>query len=152
MAINWDDGDTNNIHLDISNMTQLAGSQGTTYVKQDGAEAGHFMKSFIDKDGIVKAYYSNGDTYNFAKLTLVGFSAPENMTPYEGTMFEANGTTGNSFYVDNGILVPQSLESSAVNIEEEFSNMIMIQRAYSSNAQTFTTANEMLELLVDLKT
>ncbi len=152
VAINWDDGDTNNIHLDISNMTQLAGSQGTTYVKQDGAEAGHFMKSFIDKDGIVKAYYSNGDTYNFAKLTLVGFSAPENMTPYEGTMFEANGTTGNSFYVDNGILVPQSLESSAVNIEEEFSNMIMIQRAYSSNAQTFTTANEMLELLVDLKT
>ncbi len=152
VAINWDDGDTNSIHLDISNMTQLAGGPGTTYVKQDGAESGHFMKCFIDDEGIVKAYYSNGDTYNFAKLTLTGFSAPENLTPYEGTMFEANGMTGNSFYVDNNnILVPQSLESSAVNIEEEFSNMIMIQRAYSTNAQTFTTSNEMLELLVDLK-
>ena len=73
------------------------------------------------------------------------------MTPYNNTLFEANGETGNSYYVDpDGILVPQSLESSTVNLEEEFSQMIVLQRAYSLNAQSFTVNNEMLSVLVDL--
>ena len=151
--INWDDGDTNSVHLDISNMTQLAGGQGTTYIKQDGAPSGQFEKCFIDKDGVVKAYYSNGDTYNCGKLALTSFTAPENLTPINGTLFEANAETGETAYVsDTSILVPQALEQSAVNVEEEFSNMIVVQRAYSLNTQSFTAANEMLQTLVDLKT
>lgn len=151
--INWDDGDTNSIHLDISNMTQLAGEEGVTHIKQDGAPAGKFEKSFIDKDGVVKATYSNGDTYNFGKIALVGFTSPENLTPYNGTLFEANAETGDTRFIDNNtILVPQSLEQAAVNVEEEFSNMIVVQRAYSLNSQSFTTTNEMLQVLMDLKT
>lgn len=153
VSIAWDDGDTNQVHLDISTMTQLAGGPGTTYVNQDGAPGGQFVKSFIDKDGVVKAYYSNGDTYNFGKLALTSFTAPENLTPINGTLFEANAETGNTSFVDNnGILQPQALEQSAVNVEEEFSNMIVVQRAYSLNTQSFTATNEMLQLLVDLKT
>ncbi len=151
--INWDDGDTNSISLDLSNMTQLAGGTGTTYIKQDGAPSGQFEKCFIDKDGVVKAYYSNGDTYNFGKIALTAFTAAENLTPINGTLFEANAETGETHYVEEAnVLVPQSLESSAVNVEEEFSNMIVVQRAYSLNTQSFTTTNEMLELLIDLKT
>ncbi len=153
VSIAWDDGDANQVHLDISNMTQLAGGPGTTYVKQDGAPGGQFVKSFIDKDGVVKAYYSNGDTYNFGKIALTAFTAPENLTPINGTLFEANGETGNTHFVENnGILQPQALEQSAVNVEEEFSNMIVVQRAYSLNTQSFTATNEMLQQLIDLKT
>jgi len=43
------------------------------------------------------------------------------------------------------------LEQAAVDVEKEFSTMIIIQRAYSMNTQSFTANNEMLELLVDLK-
>ena len=150
--IAWDDGDSNSISLDISNMTQLAGGSGTTYVQQDGKESGNFLKCLIDKGGVVKAYYDNGESYNFGKLALTGFSAPENLTPISGTLFEANGTTGEAFYVENdSLLQPQSLEQSATNVEEEFGEMIKIQRAYSANTQTFQTANEMLEILYDLK-
>ncbi len=152
VAIAWDDGDSNNIHLDISNMTQYAGGTGVTHVQQDGAESGSFVKSFIDEDGIVKAYYSNGDTYNFAKLAVVGFASPENLTPYNGTLFEANADTGESYYAASGTLVPQALESSTVDVETEFSTMMMVQRAYALNANSFTVNNEMLQQLVDLKT
>lgn len=153
VSINWDDGDTNSIHLDISTMTQLAGGPGTTYVKQDGAPGGQFEKSYIDKEGVVKAYYSNGDTYNFGKIALTAFTAPENLTPINGTLFEANAMTGDTHFLeDNGILQPQALEGAAVNVEEEFTNMIVVQRAYSMNTQSFTATNEMLELLIDLKT
>jgi len=152
VAINWDDGDATNIHLDISNMTQLAGGPGITYVEQDGAPAGQFVKSYIDEDGIVKASYSNGDTYNFAKLALVSFTSPENLIPINGTMFEANAETGATDYINQeGVLESQALEQAAVDVEKEFSTMIIIQRAYSMNTQSFTANNEMLELLVDLK-
>ena len=52
---------------------------------------------------------------------------------------------------DTSILVPQALEQSAVNVEEEFSEMIQVQRAYGLNANAFTVANEMTSVLVDLK-
>ena len=152
VAINWDDGDSNNISLDISNMTQLAGGPGTTYVEQDGAQSGDFVKAYIDDKGIVQAYYSNGDNYNFGKLAVVSFSSPENLVPINGTLFEANSATGESTYLDkNNIFEAQALEQAAVNVEEEFSNMIVVQRAYSLNTQSFTANNEMLELLIDLK-
>ncbi len=150
--IAWDDGDTNNIALNLTNMTQLAGGPGTTYVEQDGKESGNYLKSYIDKDGVVKAYYNNGESYNFGKLALTGFSAPENLTPVSGTLFEANGTTGEAFFLsDNGVIQPQALERSATDIEVEFGEMIKVQRAYSANTQTFQAANEMLQILYDLK-
>lgn len=151
VAINWDDGDTNNIHLNISNMTQLAGGTGVTHVTQDGAPGGNFVKSHIDEKGLVKATYSNGSDYVFGKLALVGFTAPENLIPYEGTLFQANANTGETFYSDGTKLVTESLEGSSVDVVKEFSTMIITQRAYSVNANAFTTANEMLELLIDLK-
>lgn len=153
VSINWNDGDTNSISLDISNMTQYAGGTGTTNVNQDGAPAGSFVKSFIDKDGVVKATYSNGDSYNFAKLTLVGFTAPENLSPFEGTLFEANGSTGEAHYIKDvaNSLVSQAVESSATDITEEFGTMLITQRAYTSNANAFTVNNEMLQTLLDLK-
>ncbi len=149
----FDDGGSNTISMDISGITQLSDVSTETYIRQNGAPSGSFVKSYIDDKGIVKAYYSNGDTYNFAKLALVGFTAPENLTPYEGTLFQANTETGESFYSnENSNIVSGSLESSTVNIEEEFSTMILVQRAYSSSANAFTTTDEMLQTAVNLKT
>ncbi len=157
LNVSWDDGGSNNITLDISNMTQYAGSAGETYVSQDGFPGGDFRTSYIDKDGILKAEYGNGRVLDVAKIALVGFQAPENLTPISGTMFEYNSDVGESTYImghdtsNSNILVPQSVEASTANVEEEFSEMIVVQRAYSLNATTFTTANEMTSTVIDLK-
>lgn len=155
--IAWEDGSTNNVALDISNMTQYAGSAGETHISQDGAPSGDFRGSYIDRDGIVKAEYGNGKVLDIAKIALMGFTAPENLTPINGTMFEYNSDVGESQYVmgpttnNTNILVPQSVEASNVNVEEEFSEMIMVQRAYSLNSSAFTAANEMTSVVIDLK-
>ncbi len=157
LAVTWDDGSTNSIDLDISNMTQYAGSTGITKVSQDGRESGNFIRALIDDYGVVKAQYSNGETLNYAKLAIVGFTSPENLTPVNGTLFEANSDTGSSYYVigadtvNSSVVVPESVESSNVNVEQEFSNLIVIQRAYSLNSSAFTTANEMTSVAIDLK-
>ena len=151
--IAWEDGMSQTVNIDISNMTQYTGSNELTNVTQDGMQSGRFSKSWIDENGVVQAVYSNGKTFNNAKLALVGFSAPNNLYPVSGTLFEAYPDAGESTYLENsGLIQSQALESSTANVEEEFSTMMIVQRAYSLNATAFTTSDEMLQELVNLKT
>ena len=151
-AITWDDGSTSSVNIDISKLTQYGESSQVTKIEQNGFPSGNLLSVGFDEEGILRAYYSNDNDIAIAKLALTGFAAPENLTPYNNTLFEANGETGNSYYIDpDGIVVAESLENSSVNLEEEFSRMIVVQRAYSLNAQSFTVNNEMLSVLVDLK-
>ncbi len=151
--IAWEDGMSQTVNIDISNMTQYTGSNELTNVTQDGMQSGRFSKSWIDENGVVQAVYSNGKTFNNAKLALVGFSAPNNLYPVSGTLFEAYPDAGESTYLEtSGLIQSQALESSTANVEEEFSTMMIVQRAYSLNATAFTTSDEMLQELVNLKT
>ncbi len=149
----WADGSSNTVSVNIENMTQYAGSSGITSIKQDGKEGGVFKSASIGEGGIISALYSNGQTVNLAKLALSSFAAPDNLTSISGTLFEANGASGNAVLIDNGgdYLQPQALEQSTANVETEFSKMVVIQRAYGMNSGAFTVADEMLEVIRDLK-
>lgn len=153
ITVTWADGSSNTITMNIEKMTQYAGSSGITNIKQDGKEGGGFREASIGEDGIVSALYSNGQTVNIAKIALSSFAAPDNLTPISGTLFEANGASGNAILLEDGgdYLVPQALEQSTANVEKEFSKMVVIQRAYGMNSSSFTVADEMLEVVRDLK-
>ena len=153
ITVTWEDGSTQTINMDIADITQYAGSNSLTSAEQDGVEAGRYIKSYIDENGVVKATYTNGKTYENAKLAVTSFTSPNNLVPIAGTLFEAYPSAGESSYTDTkGLLVPESLEHSTVSVEEEFSTMLIVQQAYSLNATAFTTSDEMLQELVDLKT
>lgn len=152
VSIQWADGTSSNVAVDISGMTQYAGSSQTTSIEQNGYASGSLKSIGFDKEGILTAYYDNNNNVYLSKLALTGFTAPENLTPYNTTLYTANGETGNAYYLDNtGLIVPESLEGSTVNLEQEFSQMIVVQRAYSLNAQTFTVNDEMLSTAIDIK-
>lgn len=150
----WNDGSSNTIAMNIENMTQYDGSSGITNVKQDGKESGDFKFSAIGEEGIVYASYSNGETLNIAKLALTGFSAPDNLTSVSGTLFEANSSSGEAYYLDSNkeFIKNQALESSTASIEGEFSKLVVVQRAYGLNSSSFTACDEMLQIAVNLKT
>lgn len=151
-SITWNDGSTSNVDVDISGMTQYGASSQVINIQQNGFPSGTLLSMGFDEDGVLRANYSNDNNIAIAKLAVSGFTAPENLTPYNTTLFEANGETGNEYYVDlDGLISPESLEGSTVNLEEEFSQMIVVQRAYSLNAQSFTVNDEMLSVLIDLK-
>lgn len=153
VSVNWDEGTAQNIHIDISNMTQLGGGNDLVDIQQNGTMSGKYVKSYIDSDGVVKALYDNGKTYDNGKLALVGFTAPNNLQPVSETLFEAFADAGEATYIGTqGILTAGALEGSTANVEQEFSTMMIVQRAYSLNANAFTTSDEMLQELVNLKT
>ena len=150
------DGDVNNVTIDISEMTQYAGDDVVIDISQDGKASSSLSRTFIDNFGILQAEYNNGTKVNIAKLAVVGFESPENLIQQNGTMFEVSNDTGPSRYVigpdtyTSTVLTAQAVEASPVSLEAEFSNLIVIQRAYTLNTTSFTTTNEMLQTAVDI--
>ncbi len=152
VTLHWDDGTGDNIAIDLSEMTQFASSSQITKIEQNGSPAANLIGLTFDVNGVLQAKYDNASPYNIAKLAITGFTAPENLDAYNTTLFTANGEVGNNFFVDTqGLIVPSSIENSTVDLAEEFSKMIVTQRTYSLNAQSFTVNDEMLSLLIDLK-
>lgn len=152
VSLTWNDGSTSNVDIDISKMTQFGMNSEIVNIQQNGFSSGNLVALRFNNDGVLSAKYSNDNEISIAKLAVAGFVAPENLTSYNTTLFEANGEVGNEYYVDTqDIIVPGAVEASTVNLEEEFARMITVQRAYSLNAQSLTVNDEMLSLLVDLK-
>ncbi len=158
LSIAWDEsagGGSNSISVDISTMTQFAGSSGIVTSSQDGAPSGTLTDAYIDANGIIQAEYSNKKTTPIAQLAVVGFAAPNSLIAESGTLFSATQAAGEVYNINtdglDSILRPQALEQAAVNVEEEFSKLVVVQQAYSMNTQSFTVNNEMIQEVVDLK-
>ncbi len=158
VALDWNEsagGGSNSVSVDISTMTQFAGSSGIVTTRQDGAESGTLTNAYIDESGIIQAQYSNKKTTPIAQIAVVGFGAPGNLISETGTLFSATQAAGEIYNINTGgldsIIRTQALEQSAVNVEEEFSKLVVVQQAYSMNTQSFTVNNEMIQNVVDLK-
>jgi flagellar hook protein FlgE len=50
-----------------------------------------------------------------------------------------------------GTLTPGAVEMSNVNLAQEFTNMITAERGFQANSRVISTADEMLQELVNLK-
>jgi len=151
-----DNGDVNVVTVDISGMTQYAGDDVVVSITQDGRSSSALASTYIDSYGVLQAEYKDGHKVNLAKLAVVAFDSPENLIQQNGTMFEASNDTGMSYYligpdtVSSSVLTSQAVESSPVNLEKEFSNLVIVQRAYTLNTTSFSTHNEMLQTAVDI--
>lgn len=157
-AKNMDAAHGNNIAIKMGNVgtsdgfTQLSGGFTTSYIKQDGAKFGNYSGVDIDANGIVTAVFDNGETRPIAILPLATFSNPNGMSSLTGNVWIATDESGQAMLKqagDNGAgeITSYSLEDSTVDLANELSNMVVVQRAYSASTKIITTADEMLDEL-----
>ncbi|MEO5373780.1 MAG: flagellar hook-basal body complex protein [Alphaproteobacteria bacterium] len=144
-------------NLNVSDgMTQFAGSYQIAYINQNGAQFGNFSGVSIGSNGIVTALFDNGVTrpvYQIPVATFVNPNAMDSLTGNSWISTDGSGlptlrTPGDA---GAGQLNAASLESSTVDLGEEFTAMITTQRAYSASAKIITTADQMLDELVQIK-
>jgi flagellar hook protein FlgE len=93
------------------------------------------MQNFTDQSQLV----SNGDNL-YTNLTAAG--------PISTTLSAADNTPGSAGL---GSIESGTLEQSNVDLTQEFSNMITLQRAFEANARVLTTSDTILQDIVDLK-
>ena len=123
---------------------------------QDGVPQGVFKDLNIRENGDVELNYSNGRSRVFFKVPLAQFYDPNSLKRESGQAFTEtfdSGTAriGGAGENGGGLLRASAIEGSNVDIAEEFSKMIVTQRAYAANTRVITTADEMLAEIINIK-
>ena len=145
---------------------------GTDGVKLEGIplEAarsnGPKIRTFnVGTNGQINVILSNGQTFSGGSVLLQSFRDPGALTregdnlfsglytagPYNGVWDESNinGLTPSNGGL--GAINGGALELSNVDLGEEFSTMIVTQRAFQAGSRVITTTDQMLEEAVNLK-
>lgn len=150
------DGKTSDVELifgpEVSNNSGGTSSQ-LKVLAVDGHAAGIVSKTSVDSTGTVVVTYTNGLTANGPKLAIAEFTMPEVLDRASGAYFKYTGTDDIRFAKlgDAVKLVGGSLELSNIDLTDQFSNMILIQRGFQASSQVLSTASEMIQSLYDLK-
>lgn len=152
------DGQPVTVALDFSAETTSfsAGPESTLAVlSQDGYPAGSLVKASFDVDGYFVLTYSNGQTDKQGRLALASFSSSDALEQLGGNLFANRHrqppTLGHAGEQELGKLRARSIESSNVDLSQQFSEMIITQRGYQASSQVITTANEMVQQLLDMR-
>lgn len=137
--------------------TQFAGQTiDVRRFTQDGVPQGIFKDLNIRDNGDVELNYDNGRSRIFFKIPIAQF--------YDGNTLKREGAQAFTETFDSGsarlsgagengsgTLRGSAVEGSNVDIAEEFSKMIVTQRSYSANTRVITTADEMLQDIINIK-
>jgi flagellar hook protein FlgE len=144
------------IDLDLSGATQRAGDYAITTVTQDGYGVGTLNGFSFDKDGILTARYTNGESRQTGQLALASFRNPQGLQPAGGNSWMESRDSGvKSIDVPSsgnlGEIVAGALEESNVDLTAELVNLITAQRTYQANAQTIKTQDQVTQTFLNMR-
>ncbi len=141
-------------------------SEGSIQVSsQDGYKDGTLLEITIDQYGKIVGHYSNDVSEVLAQLSIGTVPNTSGLEGVSGTLFYPGSASGalmigvagdSEVYfgmtpIGAGLLSSGYLENSNVDLSQEFTSLISIERGYQLNAKTVTTSDEMLQTARDLK-
>jgi flagellar hook protein FlgE len=121
---------------------------------QDGFAAGSLVEASFDQDGYLTTKFSNSQTTKHDRMALAWFTDLQRLTQSGGNLF--SNDSGQVVLLDNpgrgvmGKLAPKKIELSNVELTEQFTDMVVIQRGYQASSQVISVANEMIQQLFDI--
>lgn len=148
--------EASNITLDWDKVTQYASASTLNSANPDGANVGNVVGVEVGEDGVVSAIYDNSEVRKIAKIGLATFPNPDGLAPVSGNAYRPTIPSGEFVIKQPGIggageIAPGTLEASTVDLSAEFTGLITTQKAYSASSKIITTADQMLEELINIK-
>jgi flagellar hook protein FlgE len=141
--------------LNLSGMTQLAGSYAVSASTVNGNAASSVSSVTIASDGTLSYQLTNGSTVAAYEIPLADVPSPDNLLASTGNVYSPNilsgqasvGTAGTG---QLGTIKSSELEQSTVDIATELTNMIVAQRAYQANSQMFKCGADVMSTLIQM--
>lgn len=140
----------------LDGISQYGSPENVSSQTQDGYSSGDFSGIAIDGEGVVMGLYTNGQKLAISQLAIAKFRSNDGLGRAGQSLWidtresgmAAFGTAGSG---GRGSTSAGSLEASNVDLAEEFVGLIQHQRSFSANSKTITTADEMLQELINIK-
>ena len=134
-------------------LTEFASSSGAATINtisQNGYPAGQLQSVAINNNGLVVGTFSNGQNINLASVTLSHFNGTNYLKSLDGGAYAVTNNSGPAITGASGSISGSSLEGSNTDIANEFTKLIVTQQAYSANTKVITTANTMVQDLLNV--
>jgi flagellar hook protein FlgE len=137
------------------NITQLAEPSAVSTTTQNGFTAGQISSVSLQNGGLLVATYSNGQQVTAGQVALASIVNPESLTAVGNNNLAASASTaapvvGTAGTGSRGSIVAGALETSTVDIAQEFTNLLTFERGYQANSRVITTDDQILQETVNL--
>jgi len=159
LVISWDVVEVPNDPLtqpSTSFVTNYGNTNSTGTLFQTGFGSGILQDIDFDQDGTMIGFFDNGLSLELARVAVATFNNKQGLKQIDGGFYLPTAASGPAS-VDGegtggkGSILASSLESSNVDIAEEFTALIIHQRGYQSNSRTITTVDSLLQEALNLK-
>ncbi len=155
LTVNGDNLGNVAFNLNSNGLTQFADSSSSNEAEvntlsQNGYAAGSLQSIAVNDENEITGTFSNGQTIPLAQITLATFNGADSLQALNGDAYAATTDSGAPIYSGGGTVEGSSLESSNVDIATQFSDLIVAQQAYSANARVMSTANQMIQSLLQV--
>ncbi|WP_159008670.1 flagellar hook-basal body complex protein [Bradyrhizobium sp. S69] len=141
------------LNVGSSGLTNFATTTGAATVNnftQNGYAAGQLQSVAINDNGLVVGTFSNGQNLDLAQVTLSHFNGTNYLQALSGEAYAVTEQSGPAIAGASGTISGSSLEGSNTDIADEFTKLIVTQQAYSANTKVITTANDMVQDLLNV--
>lgn len=142
------------VDLDFGSLIQTARASEFTAAEADGAAFGALTGLDVGRDGRMTALFANGLRRDIYQIALANFVNAEGLAKGPQSTFLTHSDAGGlSLDIPQtgraGAVESRALETSTVDIAQEFSTLIETQRAYSANTRVITLADELWRTLTE---
>jgi flagellar hook protein FlgE len=141
----------------VNGLTQFASTASTAVLRdQNGYTAGTLQNFSIDRFGLITGYFTNGTTNPLARIVMADFNNPSGLLRVGDNMLQesansGSGVLGFALEGSQSQLTSGALEMSNVDLSQEFTNMIVAQRAFQANGKVVSASDELLQELMQIK-
>jgi flagellar hook protein FlgE len=163
-AVNWAPSlgvDAQNVTISLGSsgsaggLTQFDSPSAVSAVTSNGTTFGNLTSIKIDENGFVTAVFDNGVTRQIAQVAVATVPNADGLTQLSGDAYRISTASGNFTLKaagsgGAGTIAPSSLEASTVDLSTEFTNLITTQQAYSASSKIITTADNMMQDLINV--
>jgi flagellar hook protein FlgE len=154
------------ITIDFSSLTMYAdgGTSTVSGVRGNletglgaGWASGVLTGVSVGNDGKIYGDYDNGVKKLLGQIAVTSFANPTGLEAIGNSLFKTTVNSGEFDGVGSDIytlglsITSGALESSNVDLSNEFTNMITTQRGFEANSKIITTSDSMLDTLINLK-
>lgn len=140
----------------LTGTTQYGSASTINSQNQDGYASGSLAGVKIDANGTVLGVYTNGQTLASGSIAVAKFRSNDGLGKAGHNLWAATQDSGEAAVGTSGsggraAVVSGALEQSNVDVTAQFVELISHQRAFQANSKTITTADQMLQELMQIK-
>jgi len=144
-------------NLDFSKLSGLASAKSSLSAsRQDGSSQGTLSSFIIGEDGLIRGVFNNGITRDLGQIRMARFANPSGLEQRGQNLFAAGVNSGlaiegNPGEQGIGSIIAGATELSNTDIGKNLIDLILASSQYRGNTRVITTAQQLLDELLNIR-